>query len=125
MVVKFFKYHVSRRWDKHNLKRMILEENDRLKNQINLISHPTVLSISISMLHHNQTIPKRLYVHMNYSRNNFQKRQLDVEETLDKTLQNLNIHQVIVVCSRQNNLKDFLTKGKLHQAPRRKTRKKF
>ena len=64
---------------------------------------------------------------MEYSRNDLPKKAIRsvVAETLGDILEHLNIEQVTIVYSRPKNLKNLLTKAKLHQVPGKEASKYY
>ena len=96
---------------------MILESNDKLEQQILLPNHLTTLptdSALENILEHSN----RLFIRMEYSRNDMPKKAVRsiVDATLSNTLEDLQISQTTVAYSRPKNVKDLLSKAKLHQA---------
>ena len=117
VVIKLFNRHASRGWNKAVLKRMILEQNNKLERQTLLLAHPATLPTN-SALETTLERPNRLFIHMEYSRNDMPKKAVRsiVEATLSNTLEDLQISQTTVAYSRPKNVKDLLSKAKLHQA---------
>ena len=116
-MAKLFNRHAARGWNKAVLKRMILESNNKLERQILLPNHPTTLSTN-SALENILESPNRLFIHMEYSRNDMPKKAVRsiVDATLSNTLEEINISQTTVSYSRPKDVKDLLSKAKLHQA---------
>ena len=113
VATKLFKRHAARGWDKTVLKRMILESNTKLERK-QLPPLQPATSTSNNLLDKNN----RLFVHMEYSKNDIPKKAIRsiVDATLPTTMEKLGINQVTVAYSRPKNLKDLLSKAKLHQA---------
>ena len=117
VVVKLFNRHAARGRNKAVLKRMILENNDKLERQTLLPAYRTTLPTN-SALENTLERPNRLFIHMEYSRNDMPKKAVRsiVDATLSNTLEDLQISQTTVAYSRPKNIKDLFSKAKLHQA---------
>ena len=118
VVIKLFNCHAARGWNRTVLKRMILEINSKLERKL-LLSHCSTLAVTRSP--HTQNIlssPNRLFIHMENSKNDMPKKALRsiVEATLKDTIDELDVSQITVAYYRPENIKDHLSKAKLHQA---------
>jgi len=114
VAVKLFKRHAARGWNKTELKRIILESNSKLEKQ----SLQPNLSAMFANPPEDATSPDRLFIHMEYSKNDMPKKAVRsiVNATLSNTLTELGISQTTVAYSRPKNIRDLLSKAKLHQA---------
>ena len=99
------------------LKHMILESNSKLERKLLLprcFTLPTTSSPPKIILGG----PNRLFIHMEYSKNDIPKKAVRsiVEATLQDTIDEMGISQITVAYSRPQNIKDLLSKAKLHQS---------
>lgn len=113
MAVKLFKRHVARGWDRATMKRYILDADERLRRP----KPPTTnLAPSVPSTDNKD----RLFLHMEYHPNDIPRRHVraiydDIcKDTFEKRL---GIKQLTIAYSRPRNVKDLLTRAKLHQAP--------
>merc|ERR1711966_82896 len=109
--------HAARGWNRTVLKRMILESNSKLESQL-LLPHcfkPPSASAPPENTFGNSN---RLFIHMEYSKNDMPKKAVRsiVEATLKDTIDELSVSQITVAYSRPKNIRDLLSKAKLHQA---------
>ena len=117
IVLKLFNRHAARGWNRTVLKRMILESNSKLERTLLLPRCLTPYTTSPA-LQNTSSSPNRLFIHMEYSKNDIPKKAVRsiVEATLQETIDELGISQITVAYSRPKNIKDLLSKAKLHQA---------
>ena len=117
VVIKLFHRHAARGWNKAVLKHMILEQNDKLERQTLLPAYTTTLPSNSDL----ETILERpkqaVHSHGIQQKCHVKKAVRSiVETTLSNTLEDLQISQTTVAYSRPKNVKDLLSKAKLHQA---------
>ena len=113
VATKLFTRHAARGWNKTLLKRIILESNSKLE-RLALLPRATLPTPPAD---NPINSPNRLFIHMEYSKNDMPKKAVRsiVDATLSHTLKELNVTQTTVAYSRPKNLKDLLSKAKLHQ----------
>ena len=97
------------------LKRIILESNNKLERPS---LPPNVSTTPANPADDVLSSLNRLFIRMEYSKNDTPEKAVRsiVNSTLSKTLAELNISQTTVAYSRPTNVKDLLSKAKLHQA---------
>ena len=121
MVIKLFRRHVARGWSKATMKEYIL----KAANRLNLPQTTTIQSTAAQTLPTNK---ERLFIHMEYHPNDISKKSVRAiyEQHCKSTFESsLGIKQTTIAYSRAPNLKDTLTKAKLHQAPGKEASKYY
>jgi hypothetical protein len=115
MATKLFCRHVVRGWDKSTMKQWILDADAKITSAPPSLPSPEQQPIL--------TNKERLFVHLEYHRNDISKakvRSLYEIHCREKFETILGIKQLTVAYSRSNNIRDMVTKAKLHQAPGQK-----
>lgn len=119
MAIKLYQRHVARGWEKAKFKQYILDANLRIQNEptpsptITHTNQPTTLQSTTKLR-------DTIYLHWEYHPNDIPRRRIRAiynsccEEILRKSI---DIEQMTIAYSRPPNIKDLLTKAKLHQAP--------
>jgi len=113
MVILLFRRLAARGWDRMQLKQLLLEVHNNIKNNKKRprSDDPPIDSHERLILHfeyHPCDIPRKKIRHI------YKKHCAKLEED-----SNLGIQQMIVAYSRPTNLRDAITRAKLHQAPGR------
>jgi hypothetical protein len=113
MATKLFRRHVARGWDKRTMKQWILDADAKISSTPpSLPPSPEQQPIL--------TNKERLFVHLEYHRNDILKakvRSLYETHCRENFETILGIKQLTVAYSRSKNIRDMVTKAKLHQAP--------
>ena len=118
MVTKLFDRHVARGWDRATMKQYILEADSKLSN----LPRPTPPPTATTPL----TNKERLFLHFVYHRCDIPKQQVRsiYNNTCGEVFENLlDIKQLTVAYSRSTNIRESVSKAKLHQAPGREASK--
>ena len=130
MVIKLFHRHVARGWNKAVMKDYILTAHSKISQLA--MSQPTRLPTGTppNMPTPSPTITnkERLFIHMEYHPNDIPKKSVRAiyEHCCKSTFEEvLDIQQTTIAYSRPPNLKDTLTKAKLHQAPGKEASKYY
>ncbi|KAL7523111.1 hypothetical protein ACHAXR_000029 [Thalassiosira sp. AJA248-18] len=120
IAVKLFERHVARGWDRATIKSLILAADTRIKS-----TPPTPTPTTV---HPGQTksAPDTIYLHWQYHPNDIPRNR--IRSIYNSTLQEivsevLKINKLVVAYSKPPNLKETVTKAKLHQAPGREASK--
>ena len=115
MAVKLFERHVARGWNRAEMKGFILSADAKLRTQPLTVAAPEPLSNK-----------ERLFVHLEYHPNDISKHKVRLlYDTYCKQIFEdvLDIKQTTVAYSRPKNIRELVTKAKLHQAPGREASK--
>ena len=117
MATKLFYRHINRGWDRSTMKQWILSADEKIqletlqKNQPTTTAQPTEEPL---------TNKERIFLHFEYHKNDIPKSRVRaIYENKCQTLlsDRLGIQQLTIAYSRPKNIKDTITKAKLHQAP--------
>ena len=118
MVTKLFDRHVARGWDRATMKQYILEADSKLSN----LPRPTPPPTATTPLNNKE----RLFLHFVYHRCDIPKQQVRsiYNNTCSRVFEDLlDIKQLTVAYSRSTNIRESVSKAKLHQAPGREASK--
>ena len=118
IAAKLFARHVARGWSRDLMKSLILDADKRIKSPPILQVPPPVLPLPGQQ--HPEVIKDTLYLHWQYHPNDIPRHRL--RAIYDTTCRNaiegaLDITKLVIAYSKPPNLKEALTKAKLHQAP--------
>ena len=113
MAIKLFDRHVARGWDRATMRSYILDADRKLRLSVPSTPIPTLNPT-------NDDNKERLFIHMEFHPNDIPRKY--IRAIYDNTCKDvfesvLNIHQFTTAYSRPRNIRDLLTKAKLHQAP--------
>ena len=116
MTIKLYKQHVTRGWSRQEIKGYILEANKKLHLPIpptNVL--PALLPTKSEVLSNKE----RLFLHLEYDKKDIPRKAIRAlyDHHCRDTFKKLGITQMTTAFSRPKNIKDSLTKAKLHQAP--------
>ena len=120
MAVKLFERHVARGWDRTLIKSLILEAQQRIKSTPLPTQTTTPAPVQPQPLPGQPRVVDTLYLHWQYHPNDITRKQLRTiyETTCKKKIEDtLDIKKLVVAFSKPPNLKEAITKAKLHQAP--------
>ena len=123
MATKLWERHVARGWDRTFMRDLILQADARLESQQFQAQLPTPTTTPPTKSLSNK---ERLFLHFEYHRCDIPKAQ--VRAIYDSTCKELferrlDIQQLTVCYSRSKNIREAITKAKLHQAPGREASK--
>jgi len=122
MAILLFKRHVARGWDRATMKGYILNADKKL----NMPTPTTNAAAAIPMA---QVLSnrERLFIHMEYHPNDIPKKAVRAlyEHYCKSSFERLGIQQLTIAYSRPPNIKDSITKAKLHQAPGKEASKYY
>jgi len=115
MATKLFHRHVNRGWDRSTMKDWIISADEKIQQEQN--EQPTSASTESEEPVSNK---ERVFLHFEYHKNDIPKSR--VRAIYDKNCKELlstrlGIKQLTIAYSRPKNIKDTITKAKLHQAP--------
>ena len=113
MAIKLFDRHVARGWDRATMRSYILDADRKLRLSVPSTPTPTPNPT-------NDNNKERLFIHMEFHPNDIPRKY--IRAIYDNTCKDvfesvLDIHQFTSAYSRPRNIRDLLTKAKLHQAP--------
>lgn len=120
MAIKLFNRHVVRGWNRVTMRQYILDADRRLNIRVptaNPSTTPTTLNNK-----------ERLFIHMEYHERDIPRKLVRAiyDFTCKDTFENiLGIQQTTIAYSRPQNIKDLLTKAKLHEAPGKQINKYY
>ena len=118
--------HVARGWDRDYLKRLILEADRKLRLEPPPLPSPVTPPPPDPALLENS--PRdRIFFHAEYGRNDLSRRAIRsiYDDTLRDRLESFGIKQLTIAFSRPKNIKDYVTKAKLHMAPDKEASKYY
>ena len=125
MATKLFNRHVARGWNRAFMKDLILQADARLEAQQLQANLPTPTPI----LHKEPLSNKeRLFLHFEYHRCDIPKAQVRAiynSTCNDLFERHLGIKQLTICYSRSTNIREAITKAKLHQAPGKEASKYY
>ena len=111
MAVKLFKRHVARGWDRATMRGYIIDADRRLERPKPTTTQVTPLDLDAK---------ERLFLHLEFHPHDIPRKLVrsiydyTCKDTFEKYL---GIQQFTVAYSRPRNIRDLLTRAKLHQAP--------
>ena len=122
MAIHLFDHHVAQGWKCATMKDYILKAD----HQINLpqpVTKHTAADSSTQLLSNKE----RLFFHMEYHTNDIPKKTVHAlyDHYWKTSFEDLGIKQFTVAYSRPPNIKDYVTKAKLHQAPGKEASKYY
>ena len=122
MAIHLFDRHVARGWNRATMKDYILKADHRI-NLPQPVTNHTAADSSTQLLSNKE----RLFFHMEYHTNDIPKTQVRAlyDHYCKSTFEGLGIKQFTVAYSRPPNIKDSVTKAKLHQAPGKEASKYY
>jgi hypothetical protein len=126
MATKLFKRHVARGWDRTFMKGLILQSDARLEQQQTQSTMPTTTTTTTTLTATPLDNKERLFLHFEYHRCDIPKAQVRAifDSTCKELLERrLDIKQLTICYSRPTNIREAITKAKLHQAPGREASK--
>ena len=118
--------HVARGWDCALLKRLILEADYKLRLEPPTLPSPVTPPSPDPALLENS--PRdRIFFHAEYGRNDLSRRAIRsiFDDTCREMCESIGITQFTVAFSRPKNIKDYVTKAKLHMAPGKEASKYY
>ena len=123
MATKLFKRHVARGWDRSFMKDLILQADNKLEANKLQASLPNPLP---TLPTEDLSSKERLFLHFEYHVCDIPK--LQVRAIYNSTCKEifermLGIKQLTIAYSRSTNIRESITKAKLHQAPGREASK--
>ena len=123
MATKLFIRHVNRGWDRTTMKHWIISADIKIQQETLQQTQPTHVTTEEPL-----TNKERVFLHFEYHKNDIPKNKVRaIYETTCKDLlsSRLGIKQLTIAYSRPKNIKDTITKAKLHQAPGREASKYY
>ncbi len=122
MAILLFKRHVARGWDRATMKGYILNADKKLNMPTPTTN--TAAAIPMAQVLSNR---ERLFIHMEYHPNDIPKKAVRAlyEHYCKSSFERLGIQQLTIAYSRPPNIKDSITKAKLHQAPGKEASKYY
>ena len=122
MAIHLSDRHVARGWNRATMKDYILKADRRI-NLLQPVTNHTAADSSTQLLSNKE----RLFFHMEYHTNDIPKTQVRAlyDHYCKSTFKGLGIKQFTAAYSRLPNIKDSITKAKLHQAPGKETSKYY
>ena len=128
MAVKLFERHAARGWDRTLIKSLILDADRRIKSTPPSTTPPTPTPPTLNIPGQQQPREKvdTLYLHWQYHPNDISRKQLRsiYDRTCKKDIERvLDITKLVIAYSKPPNIKEALTKAKLHQATGREASK--
>ena len=120
------KRHVARGWDHDYLKLLILEADRKLRLQLPPLPSPVTLPPP-DPAHLENSSDDRIVFHAEYRRNDLSRRAIRsiYDDTLRGAAKNVGIRQLTIAFSRPKNIKDHVTRAKLHMAPGKEASKYY
>jgi len=118
--------HVARGWDRNYLRRLILEADRKLRLEPPSLPSPVTPPAPDPSLLENS--PRdRIFFHAEYGRNDLSRRAIRsiFDDTCREMCESIGITQFTVAFSRPKNIKDYVTKAKLHMAPGKEASKYY
>ena len=122
IVAKTFNRYCNRGWNRAILKGYILDADQRVKSTVPKVPPPAAPPSETPLPNNKET----LYIHMEYHPNDIPRHRVRAifnHYCQELFKDRLDITQSIVAYSRPPNIKDTVTKAKLHQAPGRNASK--
>ena len=119
MATKLFYRHINRGWDRSTMKQWILSADEKIQLETLQKNQPTT-TITAPPTEEPLTNKERIFLHFEYHKNDIPKSRVRaIYENKCQTLlsDRLGIQQLTIAYSRPKNIKDTITKAKLHQAP--------
>ena len=123
MATKLFVRHVNRGWDRTTMKHWIISADKKIQQETLQQTQPTHVTTEEPL-----TNTEQVFLHFEYHKNDIPKNKVRaIYETTCKELlsSRLGIKQLTIAYSRPKNIKDTITKAKLHQAPGREASKYY
>ena len=125
MATKLYERHVARGWDKSTMRHYILTADAKIQHNH---KHPNTTPTTIPTTEPTEepNNKERLFLHWDYHRDDIPRNKLRDLYNLHcehEFANTLGIKQTTICYSRPKNIKDLLTKAKLHQAPGREASK--
>jgi hypothetical protein len=124
MAVKLFTRHVARGWNKATMKGYILKADAKLN-----MPRPTITTVTTATTPMPDILSNRdqLYLHLEYHPKDIPKKSIRAlyDHYCKSTLEDLGIARLTIAYSRPPNIKDSITKAKLHQAPGKEASKYY
>ena len=114
MSIHLFDHHVARGWKHATMKDYILKADHRI-NLLQQVTNQTAADSSTQLLSNKE----RLFFRMEYHTNNIPKKAVRAlyDHYCKSIFKGLGIKKFTADYSRQPNIKDYVTKAKLNQAP--------
>ena len=130
MATKLYNRHVNRGWDRATIKQWILSADDKIQQESQQKKLLQSQSIEPTYIPTEEptTNKERVFLHFEYHKNDIPKNKVRAiyESTCNEILSSkLGIKQLTIAYSRPKNIKDTITKAKLHQAKGREASKYY
>ena len=117
VALKLFHRHAARGWNRVLLKDIILKADKKIRQQLKNPppTPPEACSVSLS----EDTNKEQLFLHMEYGQNDIPRKAVReiYNSTCREVFEEMGIKKFIIAYSRSNNIKELMTRAKLHQAP--------
>ena len=120
------KRHAARGWGRQHLKRLILDADFKLRQQPPPLPPAITPAPPDPLLLQNQSAD-RVFMHIEYGRNDLPRKVVRAifDLTCKKMCEKIGIHYFTIAYSRPKNIKDLVSKSKLHMAPGKEASKYY
>ena len=121
-----YKRHAARGWGRQHLKRLILDADFKLRQQPPPLPPAITPAPPDPLLLQNQSAD-RVFMHIEYGRNDLPRKVVRAifDLTCKKMCEKIGIRYFTIAYSRSKNIKDLVSKSKLHMAPGKEASKYY
>ena len=117
VALKLFHRHAARGWNRVLLKDIILKADKIIRHKLK--NPPPTLPEASSASSPEDANKELLFLHMEYGQNDLPRkamREID-DSTCREVFEEMGIKKFVIAYSRSNNIKELMTRAKLHQPP--------